>query len=85
MTNPNPVAPLTRDPYRDEREHERQSNAGSHLFDSACYFCLRDFWMQHEEAAARATSTPAGGIDPDDPDRVDGDYDGMKAEREEAP
>jgi hypothetical protein len=42
------------------REHERQSNAGNHLFDSACYFCLLDFWMQYEEDAARATSTPAG-------------------------
>jgi hypothetical protein len=33
----------------DEVEHERQSNAGSHAFDPACYYCLRDFY---EEALA---------------------------------
>ena len=43
-------APAGLDPYRDSVEHERQSMAGMHAFDTACYFCLLDYYEEAEDA-----------------------------------
>ena len=46
-----PPVEAPKSPYRDAYEHKRQSNAGTHLFDAACYWCLLDYYVHREPGA----------------------------------